>query len=85
MRSPTRRLLDEAKTEKDVENAYRAEIAQCLPNAKITSPFGSDGFVEFETVRLLLEAKYDWDMKHKTDSCKALGQLVFYLKKFEKA
>jgi len=82
MRKATRQLLLDAKKEKDVENAYRAEIQAQVPGVKITSPFGSDGYAEFETVRALLEFKYDWDLKKKVDSCRALGQLVFYLKKF---
>ena len=75
-------------TEKDVENAYRAEFSATLPGCNITSPFGCDGLVEFpppEDVRTLLEFKYDLEMKQKANACRALTQLVFYIKKFEDA
>ena len=85
MHTATRKLLTDAHNEKDVESAYRTELAACIPGVKITSPFGSDGYAEFDTVRALLEFKYDWDLKHKSESCRALTQLVFYLKKFEVA
>lgn len=83
MHQTTRRLLANAQNEKDVENAYKAEILAQVPSARITSPFGSDGYVEFETVRLLLEAKYDYDLKKRTVQGQILTQLIFYLKKFE--
>jgi hypothetical protein len=85
MRKVTRDLLSQATTEKDVENAYRAEIKSHIPSADVISPFHSDGYFEWKTVRMLLEAKYDEDLKNRVSVCGVLGQMLYYLKKFEKA
>jgi len=87
MRKSTKQALAGARVEKDVENAYRAEISHVRPNAAWTSPFGSDGVAEWgaPSVRLLLEAKYDQDLKAKAPVCNVLGQMLGYLKRFEQA
>jgi hypothetical protein len=73
--------------EKDVENMYRAAISKARPQTVWTSPHGTDGLAEWSqsatTVRLLLEAKYDTDLRSRTAACGVLGQLLLYLKKFE--
>jgi hypothetical protein len=83
-------LIDDlrvAKKEKDVENAYRAEFLNKLKKdvkAVITSPYGTDGFLEFlPNVRTLLEFKYSEDIKTKLVQCSILIQVLYYLKKFE--
>jgi len=83
MRSQTRSLLNASKNEKDVENAYRGELMHHVPEASITSPYGTDGYAQWGTVRALLEFKYDRNLKARTDQCGVLGQMVLYLKKFE--
>ena len=80
-----KKLLQVAKNEKDVENAYRAEFLKLLKEANITSPYGVDGLLEFNTVRSLLEFKYKEDLKHKLTQCGILIQALYYLKKFEDA
>ena len=85
MRKQTLHLLGSALTEKDVENAYRAEIQHQRPDAEITSPHKTDGYVRWENVRLLLEAKYDEKLKERAPLCGVLGQLLLYLKQFEKS
>lgn len=80
-----KKLLQVAKNEKDVENAYRAEFLRLLKIANITSPYGVDGLLEFNTVRSLLEFKYKEDLKHKLTQCGILIQALYYLKKFEDA
>ena len=83
MRSQTRSLLNASKNEKDVENSYRGELMHHVPEASITSPYGTDGYAQWGTVRALLEFKYDRNLKARTDQCGVLGQMVLYIKKFE--
>lgn len=76
--------------EKDVENSYRAGISKQRPTATWTSPHKTDGVAVWEgtapaTVRLLLEAKYDLDLKNRIAACGVLGQTILYLKRFEAA
>ena len=85
MRHLTQALLDAARNEKDVENAYRGEIGHHRPDVGITSPFGSDGYAQWRDVRALLEFKYDLALKQHRDQCGVLGQMILYLKKFEQA
>lgn len=74
-----------ALVEKDVENNYRAGISAAKPDAQWTSPHGTDGYAQWATVRLLLEAKYDLDLKSRVAACGVLGQALLYVKKFEAA
>jgi hypothetical protein len=74
-----------ALVEKDVENSYRAGISAAKPDAQWTSPHGTDGYAQWATVRLLLEAKYDLDLKSRVAACGVLGQALLYVKKFEAA
>mgnify|MGYP002629420520 CR=1 FL=1 len=85
MRKNTQSALTTARVEKDVENAYRAEVSHHRPEAQWTSPHGTDGHAAWGTVRLLLEAKFDQDLKTKLPVCNVLGQMILYLKKFERA
>jgi hypothetical protein len=77
--------------EKDVENNYRAGISRARPGATWTSPHNTDGVATWTgettpaTVRLLLEAKYDLDLKSRVAACGVLGQVLLYLKRFEAA
>jgi hypothetical protein len=75
--------LAKALVEKDVENAYKAEIASVYPDASITSPYASDGLIELEQARILFEAKYDLQLKVRKESMGVVTQALFYLKKFE--
>lgn len=91
MRKQTKAALSFARVEKDVENAYRAEVSHQRADAAWTSPHGTDGYATWENkgalthVRLLLEAKYDHDLKAKIPVCNVLGQFILYLKRFEQA
>lgn len=79
-------MLDNLKrsvVEKDVENAYRGELRRVQPDAEVTSPYGTDGYAKWGTVRLLLEAKYDLDFKARLPLCSTLAQCLFYIKRFE--
>lgn len=79
--------LETALVEKDVEAVYRSAIQKERPNATLSSPHRSDGLAEWAsegaTVRLLLEAKYDLDLKNRAPVCNTLGQCLLYLKRFE--
>ena len=83
--------LTNARVEKDVENGYRSEISAARPSAVWASPHGCDGHATWEgveapaTVRLLLEAKLDQNLKDRTAACNVLGQIVLYLKRFEQS
>jgi hypothetical protein len=83
--------LTSARVEKDVENGYRSEISAARPSAVWASPHGCDGHATWEgaeapaTVRLLLEAKLDQNLKDRTAACNVLGQIVLYLKRFEQS
>lgn len=91
MRKQTKAALSFARVEKDVENAYRAEVSHQRADAAWTSPHGTDGYATWGNkgalthVRLLLEAKYDHDLKAKVPVCNVLGQFILYLKRFEQA
>lgn len=78
-------LLAKATVEKDVENAYKHAFIQHWPEAQISSPFGTDGLVESGKVRMLCEMKFDKTMKVRIEAMRVLGQLVYYVKKFERA
>ena len=78
-----------ALVEKDVENNYRAGITGARPSVTWTSPHNTDGVAVWDappaTVRLLLEAKYDLNLKSRVAACGVLGQVLLYLKRFEAA
>ena len=78
--------------EKDVENAYRAEISRKRPKVEWSSPHNTDGLGEWDvplkpntTVRLLLEAKLDKDFGQSFPIYNTLAQMVLYLRAFESA
>ena len=76
--------MNVARVEKDVEGGYRTRISR-LTGASWSSPFGSDGLAEWGDVRMLMEAKFDFDMKSRVEVCGVLGQLILYVKRFEQA
>ena len=83
--------LKNATNEKDVENTYRAALSGQRPSAVWQSPHNTDGLalwkpeLQPQSVRMLLEAKFDQDFTDPSAMCNVLGQMLFYLKKFEKA
>ena len=84
--------LAASRVEKDVENAYRAEVSAQRADASWSSPHATDGLAVWSSesappvnVRLLLEAKYDLDFKQRGPVCSVLGQMLLYLKRFETA
>jgi hypothetical protein len=84
--------LAASRVEKDVENAYRAEVSAQRADVSWSSPHATDGLAVWSSesappvnVRLLLEAKYDLDFKQRGPVCSVLGQMLLYLKRFETA
>lgn len=78
--------LEIAITEKDVENLWRAKIQSLFPDSTITSPYNSDGYLQSPDgkISLLLEFKYDPNMKSKLTQVNILSQTLYYLKKFDR-
>ena len=69
--------------EKDVENYYRTYLLKLFPNSIITSPFKTDGILEFENLKILLEFKYDLDFTVKDNKVIAIIQALCYMKRME--
>lgn len=84
MRNTARAALAASTAEKDVEGVYRGELTHTA-GAAWTSPHNCDGLGQWKTVRLLLETKYDQDLKGHLSVCAVLGQLLGYCKRFEAA
>ncbi len=72
-------LLKQARNEKDVENAYRSFFS-AIPDIRISSPFGCDGYMEFGNVRLLTEFKYRIDNIKQLNT--AIAQTICYVDRF---
>lgn len=77
--------LGKAVNEKDVENVYRAELLELFKGGVITSPYNSDGLLEYENIKTLLEFKYGKDLKDSKEQASVFAQVLFYLKRFEQS
>lgn len=71
--------------EKDVENIYRAELLRNFSGGTITSPFNSDGLLEYKDIKTLLEFKYGKNLKDNKEQASVFAQLLFYMKRFEQS
>lgn len=80
-----KKLLNLAVNEKDVENAYRAELLKTLKDSEISSPFGVDGLLTSKKngLKTLLEFKHERNLKDKLAQSSVLIQCLYYIKKFE--
>jgi len=78
--------LESSLIEKDVENAWRSKINSLFPESKMTSPYNTDGYLESEDgkISLLLEFKFQENLKSKLAQVNILSQTLYYIKKFEK-
>jgi hypothetical protein len=72
------KLLEYASLEKDVETAYTQVIKWYYPDDEIYHCCGCDAYLSHE---LLIEYKYDVNLKSKKEICKVLSQIVFYLRR----
>ena len=74
-----------ATLERQVEDVYMKGLKTYF-NGEVTFPYGCDGYLEEgeeNTLRLLAEFKYDYDLNSSMDRAKVLIQVIFYLKRFE--
>ena len=78
--------LESSLIEKDVENAWRQKINDLFKNSIITSPYNTDGYLESEDgkISVLLEFKFQENLKSKLAQVNVLSQTLYYLKRFEK-
>jgi len=74
--------LARSTDEKMVENAWWIAISRGL-SMTIESSLDTDGYGEIEDVRLLMEFKFDKSLLVARGLAAALGQSVFYCKRFE--
>ena len=74
-----------AKIEREVEDVYNKGISMYfLQNDEIIEhPFDCDGLITKGFLRLLIEYKYDVELKNTVSRAKVLVQVLYYLKRFE--
>jgi len=75
-------LLQECKVESDVEEKYKRIISYHFPEAKMSSPYYTDGLME-NGLKMLMEFKYNFDLTKRLQLVDLLIQLIYYLKDFE--
>lgn len=78
-----------ATLERQVEDVYMKGLKAYF-NGEVTFPYGCDGYLDSyleegkeNTLRLLAEFKYDYDLNSSMERAKVLIQVIFYLKRFE--
>lgn len=75
------------REERKVEDTYNEMLLSSFPNINIQYPHNCDGCFEIENenkkLKCILEYKYDYNLKEKTDKCKVISQVIAYLKKFD--
>lgn len=74
-----------ATLERQVEDVYMKGLKTYF-NGEVTFPYGCDGYLEEgkkNSLRLLTEFKYDYNLNSSMDRAKVLIQVIFYLKRFE--
>ena len=76
-----------AKIEREVEDVYNEGLALYFDNATITHPFACDGLIDIEEqgklLKLIMEYKYDKDMKNAVSRASVIVQVLYYIKRFE--
>ena len=82
--------MKSCKIEREVEDIYNEGISFYFSGADIKHPFECDGFLSTNigrgnVLKMIIEYKYNEDMKQKSAIAKVLVQVVFYLKRFEDA
>lgn len=92
-KSMNKKFIEElslAKEEREVDFIYDKYIQKIFNVNEITHPFKCDGLIDIENkegrkLKILFEYKYNFDFNKKYDIAAVLIQVLFYLKKFEKA
>ena len=82
--------MKSCKIEREVEDIYNEGIAFYFSGVDIKHPYECDGFLSTNigrgnVLKMIIEYKYNEDMKQKSAIAKVLVQVVFYLKRFEDA
>ena len=82
--------MKSCKIEREVEDLYNEGISFYFSGSDIKHPFECDGFLSTSigrgnVLKMIIEYKYNEDMKQKSAIAKVLVQVVFYLKRFEDA
>ena len=82
--------MKSCKIEREVEDIYNEGIAFYFSGVDIKHPYECDGFISTSIgrgnlLKMIIEYKYNEDMKQKSAIAKVLVQVVFYLKRFEDA
>ena len=76
-----------AQIEREVEDVYNEGLALYFDNATITHPFACDGLIDTKEqgklLKLIMEYKYNKDMKNTVARACVIVQVLYYLKKFE--
>jgi len=78
-----------AKIEREVEDVYNKGLALYFGNAAITHPFACDGLIDTKEqgrlLKLIMEYKYDKDLKNAVSRACVIVQVLYYIKKFEQS
>ena len=83
--------LKVCKIEREVEDVYNQGLSFYFADTEIKHPFACDGFINTtlkpsnKILKLIIEYKFNDDMKQKVIIAKLLVQVIFYLKRFEQA
>ena len=77
-----------ATIEREVEDVYNTGISLYFKGADITHPFDCDGMINTKTstgklLKLIIEYKFDEELKRSTSRAKIVIQVLYYLKQFE--
>ena len=76
-----------AQIEREVEDVYNEGLALYFDNATITHPFACDGLIgtkeQGKLLKLIMEYKYNKDMKNTVARACVIVQVLYYIKKFE--
>lgn len=77
-----------AKEEREVEDVYNKGISLYFKDCPILHPFKCDGLIDTRSnkgklLKLIIEYKFDDDMKSRYVRAKVLTQVLFYIKQFE--
>lgn len=76
-----------AQIEREVEDVYNEGIALYFDNTVITHPFACDGLIDTKEqgklLKLIMEYKYNKDMKNAVARACVIVQVLYYIKKFE--
>ncbi len=77
--------IKQTNEERQVEDIFNEAIRKAFIKSKsdiITNPYKCDGFIVSDNIKLLVEYKFDVNLKDSLNRAKVLIQVIFYLKKF---